>query len=66
MLISVACDGSSVTKGGALLVTLDFRHWLVHSMSPHIEIFKIAYYQMEQIHRQLNDSRISYQISYEN
>lgn len=63
MLISVACDGSSVTKGVSLLVTHDFRHWLVHSTSPHIEIFQTAYYQMEQIDRKLNDSCISYQIS---
>lgn len=62
MLICVACDGSSVTKGGSLLVTHDFRHWLAHSTSPHIEIFKTAYYQMVQIDRKLNDSCISYEI----
>lgn len=61
MLISVACDGSSATKGSSLLVTHDFHHWLAHSTSPHIEIFKIPYYQMEQIDRKLNDSCISYQ-----
>lgn len=56
----------SVRKGGSLLVTHDFRHWLAHSTSPHIEIFEIACYQMEQTDRKLNDSCISYQISYQN
>lgn len=34
MLISVACDGSGVTKGGSLLVTHDFRHWLAQQHEP--------------------------------